>query len=66
MPRQSIWRQSRSLLITGQWDSFKKQIEKKGIQYTGSDLNLNGKIYAITLDADSYDSKNSKKNPVLG
>lgn len=50
---------------SGQWDSFKKQIEKKGIQYTGSDLNLNGKIYAITLDADSYDSKNSKKNPVL-
>lgn len=50
---------------SGQWDSFKKQIEKKGIQYTGSDLNLNGKIYAITLNADSYDSKNSKKNPVL-
>lgn len=50
---------------SGQWDSFKKQIEKKGIRYTGSDLNLNGKIYAITLDADSYDSKNSKKNPVL-
>lgn len=39
--------------------------QKKGIRYTGSDLNLNGKIYAITLDADSYDSKNSKKNPVL-
>lgn len=50
---------------SGQWDSFKKQIEKKGIRYTGSDLNLNGKIYAITLNADSYDSKNSKKNPVL-
>ena len=50
---------------SGQWDSFKKQIEKKGIKYSGSDLKLNGKIYAITLDADSYDSKNSKKNPVL-
>lgn len=50
---------------SGQWDSFKKQVEKKGIKYSGSDLKLNGKIYAITLDADSYDSKNSKKNPCL-
>lgn len=51
---------------SGQWEQFKKKVQERGI--TGGfsdDTDLNGRIYAITLDSHTYGTDDAKDNPVL-
>lgn len=51
---------------SGQWNQFKKEIEKNGIKGGFQDnAQLNDRIYAITLDSDTYGTDQASGNPVL-
>ncbi len=53
---------------SGQWKQFKKEVKKQGEAadfFSGEDVSLNGRIYAITLDSNEYKDTDKKKNAVL-
>ena len=52
---------------SGQWDAFKKKVEAEGIPADDvfDDPERNNRIYAITLDANTYGTESAEKNPVL-
>lgn len=50
---------------SGQWEDFKKQVLKEGLAYPSDGSELNGRIYAITLDAKAYKEKTTESSAVL-
>lgn len=50
---------------SGQWEDFKKQVQKEGLAYPSDGSELNGRIYAITLDAKAYKEKTTESSAVL-
>ncbi len=50
---------------SGQWEDFKKQVQKEGLAYPSDGSELNGRIYAITLDAKAYKEKTTENSAVL-
>ena len=50
---------------SGQWEAFQKQVKAEGIVDKSSSGNKNANIYAITLDADSYNKETKSSNAVL-
>lgn len=53
---------------SGQWKQFKKEVKKQGEAadfFSGEDVALNGRIYAITLDRNEYKDTTKKKNAVM-
>ena len=45
---------------SGQWEDFKEQVQKEGLAYPSDGSELNGRIYAITLDAKAYKEKTTE------
>lgn len=50
---------------SGQWEDFKEQVQKEGLAYPSDGSELNGRIYAITLDAKAYKEKTTENSAVL-
>ena len=50
---------------SGQWEDFKEQVQKEGLVYPSDGSELNGRIYAITLDAKAYKEKTTENSAVL-
>lgn len=50
---------------SGQWEDFKEQVQKEGLAYPSDGSELNGRIYAITLDAKAYKEKTTESSAVL-
>ncbi len=50
---------------SGQWEDFKKQVQKEGLVYPSDGSELHGRIYAITLDAKAYKEKTTENSAVL-
>ena len=50
---------------SSQWEAFQKQVKAEGIVDKSSSGNKNANIYAITLDADSYNKETKSSNAVL-
>ncbi len=51
---------------SGQWEQFQKEVRDKGVkaEFEGAS-DLNGRIYTLTLDADSYEEASEEGSPIL-